>query len=189
MADVTVSGDGGTTTVEVTQSREGRFRFWCQKVLPAVYDDSLSYYELLCKVVAHLNTMVTVINNNADSSDELQDRIKAIEDMLGELMEGGLEEIYNQKMRDWLDQNMWCMLSWAARCVWFGITDDGYFCAYIPDNMNFLVFDTIMDPDSEYYGCLTMSYCQEVYQPCEISCWDGDCVGPDRTIMSIGEGM
>ena len=31
------------------------FRFWCQKVLPLVYDDSLSYYELLCKVVDFLN--------------------------------------------------------------------------------------------------------------------------------------
>lgn len=32
-----------------------RFRFWCQKVLPLVYDDSLSYYEVLCKVVNYLN--------------------------------------------------------------------------------------------------------------------------------------
>lgn len=31
------------------------FRFWCQKVLPLVYDDSLSYYELLCKIVDFLN--------------------------------------------------------------------------------------------------------------------------------------
>lgn len=31
------------------------FRFWCQKVLPLVYDDSLSYYELLCKVIDYLN--------------------------------------------------------------------------------------------------------------------------------------
>ena len=31
------------------------FRFWCQKVLPLVYDDSLSYFELLCKVVDYLN--------------------------------------------------------------------------------------------------------------------------------------
>lgn len=31
------------------------FRFWCQKVLPLVYDGSLSYYELLCKVVDYLN--------------------------------------------------------------------------------------------------------------------------------------
>ena len=33
------------------------FRFWCQKVLPLVYDDSLSYYELLCKVIDYLNKM------------------------------------------------------------------------------------------------------------------------------------
>lgn len=31
------------------------FRYWCQKVLPLVYDDSLSYYELLCKIVDYLN--------------------------------------------------------------------------------------------------------------------------------------
>ena len=31
------------------------FRFWCQKVLPLVYDDSLSYYEVLSKIVDYLN--------------------------------------------------------------------------------------------------------------------------------------
>lgn len=31
------------------------FRYWCQKVLPLVYDGSLSYYELLCKVIDYLN--------------------------------------------------------------------------------------------------------------------------------------
>lgn len=37
-------------------------KYWCQKVLPLVYDDSLSYYELLCKVVQKLNDLI--INNN-----------------------------------------------------------------------------------------------------------------------------
>lgn len=34
------------------------FRYWCHKVIPLVYDDSLSYYELLCKVVKYINTLV-----------------------------------------------------------------------------------------------------------------------------------
>ena len=38
------------------------FRFWCQKVLPLVYDDSLSYYELLCKVVDYLNNTIDDVN-------------------------------------------------------------------------------------------------------------------------------
>lgn len=39
-----------------------QLRFWCQKVLPLVYDDSLSYYEVLCKVQQKLNDLIE--NNN-----------------------------------------------------------------------------------------------------------------------------
>lgn len=34
------------------------FRFWVQTALPLVYDDSLSYYELLCKVVDYINNFI-----------------------------------------------------------------------------------------------------------------------------------
>lgn len=34
------------------------FKFWCQHVLPLIYDDSLSYYELLCKVVNYINQLL-----------------------------------------------------------------------------------------------------------------------------------
>lgn len=50
-----------------------KFRFWCQKVLPLVYDDSISYYEVLCKVVDYLNTVIDNINIDADNIDELAD--------------------------------------------------------------------------------------------------------------------
>lgn len=39
------------------------FRFWCQTVLPLVYDDSLSYYELLSKVVQYLNSLINDVTN------------------------------------------------------------------------------------------------------------------------------
>jgi len=54
-------------------SNRGSFRFWCQKVLPLVYDDSLSYYELLCKVIEYLNnTMndVRIMGGNIDALKE-----------------------------------------------------------------------------------------------------------------------
>lgn len=47
------------------------FRFWCQKVLPTVYDDSLSYYELLCKVVAKLNEVIDTTNGVTDAFNKL----------------------------------------------------------------------------------------------------------------------
>lgn len=47
------------------------FRFWCHRILPLVYDESLSYYELLCKVVAYLNHMLEDVSQLADDVEEL----------------------------------------------------------------------------------------------------------------------
>lgn len=38
----------------------------CQKVLPLVYDESLSYYEVLCKVQQKLNELIKINNNIRD---------------------------------------------------------------------------------------------------------------------------
>ena len=39
-----------------------KLKFLCQKVLPLVYDDSLSYYETLCKLTKTLNVVIDNIN-------------------------------------------------------------------------------------------------------------------------------
>lgn len=49
------------------------FRFWCQKILPLVYDDSLSYYELLCKVVDYLNKTMEDVNTAVQDVNDLND--------------------------------------------------------------------------------------------------------------------
>lgn len=37
-------------------------RYWCNKILPLVYDDSLSYYEVLCKTRTKLNEVIDSTN-------------------------------------------------------------------------------------------------------------------------------
>lgn len=46
-------------------------RYWCFKILPLVYDDSLSYYELLCKISALLNQVIDNMNLLPDFIAEL----------------------------------------------------------------------------------------------------------------------
>lgn len=46
------------------------FWFWCQKVLPLVYDDSISYYEVLCKMSDYLNQVINNVNALPDIIDE-----------------------------------------------------------------------------------------------------------------------
>ena len=86
----------------VFPERLGAFRFWCQKVLPLVYDDSLSYYELLCKVVKYLNDTMQAVNDLTDVVEDFLDSgefTQAIEDKLDEMAEDGtLAELINQEV-------------------------------------------------------------------------------------------
>lgn len=69
-------------------SKIGTFEYWVQKVMPLVYDDSLSYYELLNKVVQQLNAIGAQTNELTDLWNEINTW------MLGE----GLEQAVNDKL-------------------------------------------------------------------------------------------
>lgn len=58
----------------------GGFKMWCQKVLPLVYDDSLSYYEVLCKVTAYLNDVIEHINMANDNVESLREAYNQLQE-------------------------------------------------------------------------------------------------------------
>lgn len=64
-----------TNTIEPAKP----FRFWCQKVLPLVYDDSLSYYELLCKFVSYINNCIEDIGKLADDVTAISEAYRELE--------------------------------------------------------------------------------------------------------------
>lgn len=121
-------------------------RYWVQKVLPLVYDDSLSYYELLDRVVYKLNEVVASNDELVDYVGPFADRVNAIEQELRELLDGDYVEMIQRYMAD------------AIKHVYFGLTNAGYFAAYIPDNWSDLHFSTISDYSSELYGHLVLTY-------------------------------
>lgn len=67
-----------------TYSGQGAFRFWCQKVLPLVYDDSLSYYELLNKVVDYLNNTISDVSNMEDNVSALLTAYEQLQDYVND---------------------------------------------------------------------------------------------------------
>lgn len=44
-----------------------KLKYWCHKILPLVYEDSLSYYETLCKTSAKLNEVIDSTNGLLDA--------------------------------------------------------------------------------------------------------------------------
>ena len=60
-----------------TVSMLNKMSFYCQPILPLVYDESMSYYETLCKVVGQLNTTGDAVNKlNEGLTSEIADRQK-----------------------------------------------------------------------------------------------------------------
>lgn len=76
--------------------------WFCQKVLPLVYDESLSYYEVLCK-------LTDFIGNLAQSESKLEDQMQALQTDWQEV-QGQFTEI-TQQWADYKDQQD---QAWAA---------------------------------------------------------------------------
>lgn len=67
-ADFTPSiPDSDVVPTKLPYNTRGGFKFWAQKVIPLVYNDSLSYYEVLCKVVNYLNNVIQNVDNLNES--------------------------------------------------------------------------------------------------------------------------
>lgn len=52
-----------------------KLKYWCNKILPLVYDDSLSYYEVLCKTSAKLNEVIESTNGLLDAWNTYKNNI------------------------------------------------------------------------------------------------------------------
>lgn len=75
------------------------FRFWCQKVLPLVYDDSLSYYELLCKVVDYLNKIIDEANKIGTDVTELYKAFNQLKEYIDNYFKNlDVQEEINKKL-------------------------------------------------------------------------------------------
>src|SRR5699024_6109486 len=72
---------------------------------------------------------------------ENKDNLKKYDDILDRKIED-FDRIILNKTEKWLEDNMENILTEAVKIVWFGLTDDGYFMAVIPENWSDVQFDT-----------------------------------------------
>ena len=80
-----------------------KFKYWCNKILPLVYDDSLSYYEFLGKVYEKLNETIDAVNSNTEAVAEFDQRINEFIDAETAAREGW-EDQQERDRQSWEDQ-------------------------------------------------------------------------------------
>lgn len=103
------------------------FRFWCYKVLPLVYDDSLSYYEILCKVVKYINDLIDQDKVLGDELASQKAALQEVQDWIANFDTYYLEQLIQK---------------YLANMIYVYISDAGYIIYYIPESWNDIQFNT-----------------------------------------------
>lgn len=95
-----------------------KFDYWVQKVLPMVYDDSLSYYELLNKVVMKLNEVID--ESNKYFEQDLKSFVASV--LLDWYKDGTLATIINDEVFAEMTENI---RRYGSDPKYFGAVGDG----------------------------------------------------------------
>lgn len=137
------------------------FKSWCRKILPLVYDDSISYYEVLCKLTEYIQKLIDQMGDYDSLEEEIKDlqaQVNLVNEELEKVKNGDYVSLYIDSLANWIDANLQEMVARIIKYIFFGLTDDGHFAAYVPDSWDFIRFDTGMVTDEETYGHLLLYY-------------------------------
>lgn len=123
------------------------FKMWCYKVLPLVYDESLSYYEILCKVVKYINDLIDQDKIIGNELNNLKKELDTVNKWIDDFDTSYIEKIVTQ---------------YLSTMIFVEISNSGYIIYNIPENWESITFNTTglditLDLQPEY-GHLVLSY-------------------------------
>lgn len=76
------------------------FAFWLQKTQPLVYDDALSYYEVLCRTSAILNQLIKQVNDLTDAQKNfIEDATNLLNQIINEW--NSIVDQWNNIVTEW----------------------------------------------------------------------------------------
>lgn len=119
------------------------------------YDQDLGW---LIKDYKHLTDLYETLDQ---WKNDTQPTIDDFQQLYEQIMSGDLPEAMTEAIHTWLFENAGDILPDIVKNVFFGLSDDGYFLAFMPDSWDDITFGTTGYDDFPAgieYGHLTLSY-------------------------------
>ena len=126
--------------------------------IPKLYWDVYSQEERIKRICMELHKLceyASAMNLNINLNHEM---IEALRLEFEQFKESGFFDYYAEQIENWINDNMPDIIRKSIKMVFFGLTSDGYFCAYIPEAWSDIVFDTGMQFGKFDYGRLILRY-------------------------------
>lgn len=104
------------------------------------------------RIEHYLLDLCNQTNQNTEDIEELHKQFQEFKDH-------GFDDYYREMLERWITEHFADIIETAIQVLFFGLTEDGYFCAYVPKNWSkYMVFDTGATYGASDYGCLKISY-------------------------------
>ena len=124
-----------------------RFSYWCQKIMPLVYTDDISYYEIQQKIASYINSLIDDTNNVVNEVEELKKELAIVQTWIDTFNTSFIE----QEIKKYI-----------STMIFVEINQNGYIVYNIPENWSDIEFNTTgadisleLQPE---YGHLVLSY-------------------------------
>lgn len=127
-------------------------------VLPKLYWDAITPEQELHELCKRLHALFDYASKLGTLTAEQQREIAELQRLFTEFQESGFEEYYEQQLQAWIEAHAGELFESLAKMVFFGLTSDGHFCAYIPESWSDIQFDTGMVYGRYDYGRLILRY-------------------------------
>ena len=109
--------------------------------------------ELINKLICYADMLGDKVSDDHDAIEELIEEFNKFKD-------SGFLDYYEQQLEAWINAHMADIISMYVKQVFFGLTLDGHFVAYIPEGSAWedVIFDTGAMYDLDTYGRLILYY-------------------------------
>lgn len=133
---------------------------WTQytPVIPKLYWDVYSSEQRMkqiClnfdKVEHYLDYIAELMNEwNLEFSEDIQEQFAE--------MWYAINNNFEKATENWVKKNLEYIFTQVVKQVYFGLTQEGYFVAYIPDGWDDIIFDTGIEYGKDTYGRLILQW-------------------------------
>lgn len=119
------------------------------------YDSDLGW------LIESVRKLIECCDQMTEWKETHEDEYEQLKKLYDDLLIGNLPDTFEAALKNWVSKNIFDLMGDLVHNVFFGLTDSGYFIAYIPDNWSDIIFNTtgydIIIPGIDY-GHLTLSY-------------------------------
>lgn len=127
-------------------------------VIPKMYWDVYDQEQRIKLICERLEKLAKYANGTAEVVNLHSKQIEELATLFEKFQASGFDDYYKAQIKEYIETHMLEIWQTFARQVFFGLTLDGHFVAYVPESWEEIQFDTGAVYGTDEYGRLILTF-------------------------------